>query len=145
MADLSFTEAQVRNASPASMNPVVINLLAGVAITAGQVVYQDSSGEAALADASAAGTATAIGVALESKAVGEAVPILALGFVTGFDLSSVSYDTLLSVSDTAGDIDNGAGSPTVAAPVGRCWSLGDSDATKVIFVNCLYNLNVLPA
>ena len=144
MADLSFTSADVRDASPVNMS-IKINLIAAVAIVAGQVVYLNSAGKAALADASAAGTATCIGVAIEGAAIGQPVPILVVGFVTGFDLSSVAYDTLLSVSDTAGDIDNGAGSPTVAAPVGRCYSLGDSDATKVIFLNCLYNLNVLPA
>lgn len=144
MADLSFTSNDVRDASPVNM-AVKINLLAAVAISAGQAVYQNSSGKAALADASAAGTATCIGIALETASINQPVPILVVGYVTGFDLSSVAYDVLIKVSDTAGDLDNGAGSPTVSAPVGRVYSIGDSDATKVIFLNCLYNLNVLPA
>lgn len=144
MADLTVTAANVRDASPVGVGKK-INLLAAVAITAGQAVYLDTSGTASLADASAAGTAVVIGIALEGAAIGQPVPILVEGFVTGFTLTSVAYGTILSLSDTAGAVDNGAGSPTVAAPLGRCWSIGDSDATKVIYLNCSYNLNVLPA
>jgi hypothetical protein len=144
MADLTFTEANVRDASPVNM-AVRVPMIAGVAITAGHVVYQNTSGLAALADASAAGTAIAIGISLDTAAIGQPITVLAMGFVTGFTLTSETYGELLMLSDTAGDIDDGDGSPAVAAPIGRVWALGDSDATKVIFVNCLYNLNVLPA
>ena len=144
MADLSFTSANVRDASPAGMN-LKTQLIAAVAISAGQAVYINSSGKAALADASTAGTAVVIGIALESVAAGQVVPIQVYGFVSGFDLSAVAYGALISLSDTAGDLDNGAGSPTVAAPVGRVFALTDSALTKVLFVNCTYNLNVVPA
>lgn len=143
--ELTVTAALVRDASPASLNSVKINLLAGVAITAGQVVYMNTSGAAALADASAAGTAVAIGIALNGAAAGEPVTILVYGFCAGFTLSSESYGELMKLSDTAGAIDDGGGSPTVSAPIGRVWSIGDSAATKTLFVNCSYNLNVLPA
>lgn len=144
MADLDFTSVDVRDASPVN-NQVKINMLAGVAIVAGQALTINSSGLAILADASAAGTAVAIGVALEDASANQAVPILVDGFLEGFDLSGVAYGALLSLSDTAGDIDNGAGSPTVAAPMGRVWSIGDNVATKIIFLNCSFNLNVVPA
>lgn len=144
MADLTSTAAQVRDASPVGM-ALKTQLIAGVAITAGQFVYCDSNGNAALADASAAGTAVAIGVALETVSVGQTVPILVYGFVGGFTLSSVAYNTLILLSDTAGAADNGAGSPTVDAPLGRVWALTDAARTKVLFVNCTYNLNVVPA
>lgn len=143
--EIVVTAADVRDASPVTLRAVRVNLLAAVAITAGQVVYMNSDGGAALADASAAGTAVAIGIALEGAAIGQPVPILAFGFVSGFTLTSETYGELLKLSDTAGAIDDGGGSPTVDAPIGRVWSIGDSAATKVIFVNCLYNLNVLPA
>jgi hypothetical protein len=142
--EIAVTAAQVRDASPVNM-AVKINLIAVEAITAGQVVYMDTAGKAALADASAAGTAVAIGIALEAASIGQPVPILAFGFVTGFTLTSESYGELLKLSNTAGAVDDGGGSPTVSAPIGRVWSVGDSAATKVIFVHCLYNLNVLPA
>lgn len=143
MADVAVTAAQVRDASRVNM-AVKTELIAAVAITAGQAIYLDSNGKAALADASAAGTAVCIGIALEAAAIGQAVPILVDGFVTGFTISGLAYGALVKVSDTAGALDSG-GSPTVSAPVGRVWSLGDSDATKVIWLHCSYNLNVLPA
>lgn len=142
MADLDFTSANVRNATPEGWG-VVIDMIASVAISAGQAVY-NTSGKAALADASAAGTAVCVGIALESVAANQVVPVLALGYVSGFTLTSLSYGALVTVSDTAGDLDSG-GSPTVSAPVGRVWNLTDSSLTKVLFVNCLYNLNVVPA
>ena len=145
MADLTVTGTQVGNARP--QMAVVIPMIASVAIDKGEVVYPNNSasGQAALADASAAGTAIAIGVSLTDAGVGQPIDVLVMGFVSGFDLSSVNYGTLLSLSDTAGAIDNGAGTPTVAAPIGRVVGLSDGDNTKVIFVNCLYNLCVLPA
>ena len=143
MADLDFTSASVRDATPVNQS-FKIKLIAAVAISAGQAVYQNSSGLAALADASDAATATCIGVALDTVSIGQPVGILVVGFVTGFDLSGTAYDTIIAVSNTAGDLEN-AGGGTVSAPVGRVYSLGDSDATKAIFLNCLYNLNVLPA
>lgn len=141
MADLVSTAASVRDASPVGMS-LKTQLIAGVAITAGEFVYINSSGNAVLADASAAGTAVAIGVALETVSIGQAVPILVYGFAGGFTLSQ-AYNTLIFVSDTAGAAADAAG--TVTAPIGRVWALTDSARTKVLFVNCAYNLNVLPA
>ncbi len=141
MADLVSTAASVRDASPVNM-ALKTQLLAGVAITAGQFVAINSSGNAILADASAAGTAVTIGVALETVSVGQVVPILVYGYVGGFTLSQ-AYNTLIFTSDTAGAAADAAG--TVDAPIGRVWALTDADRTKVLFVNCAYNLNVLPA
>lgn len=144
MADLSFTSAQVRRADPRF--DIVIDFIAGVAISAGQGVYINSSGKAALADASAAGTAVCVGIALQSVSAEQVVPVLYQGFVYGFDLSSVAYNTLISVSDTAGDLDNGAGSPTVAAPVGRVMPVSEGGTpTKLLYVDCSTNMTVLPA
>jgi hypothetical protein len=122
-----------------------MNLIAGVAITAGQVVYCNTSGLAALADASAAGTAVALGVALNAAAIGQAVEILMDGLCEGLGVGSVAYGTLLKLSDTAGAIDNGAGSPTVSAPIGRVLALSDGALSKVVMLNCSFNLSVLPA
>lgn len=143
MADLSVTANKVGNARPDFS--IVISMVAAVAITRGQGVYVDSNGKAALADGSAAGTAVCIGLALQDVSIGQTVDVLVLGFISGFDLSAVAYNTLLKVSDTAGAIDNGAGAPTVDAEIGRVVGLSDGDITKVIFVNCLHNLNNVPA
>jgi len=144
MADLSPTAASVRNASPVGQS-IVTDFIAAVAIDAGEGVYINSSGKAALADASAAGTAVCVGVALESVSAGEAVPVLQVGYVEGMGVSAVAYNTIVKVSDTAGAFDNGAGSPTVSCPVGRVMPATDGSLTKLLFVNCLYNMNVVPA
>ena len=143
MADLSVTANQVGDASPHFS--IRIPYIAAVAIDRGEGVYINSNGKAALADASAAGTAVCRGIALNDAGAGQIVDVLVLGYVSGFDLSSVNHDTIISVSNTAGAFDNGAGSPDVAAPIGRVTPLTDGSVTKVIFVNCLYNLVVLPA
>lgn len=143
MADLTVTANDVSNASPSFS--VVIDLIAAVTITAGQGVYINSSGKAALADASAAGTAVCVGVALEGGGANQNIPVLVMGFTDGLGVSGVAYNTIISVSDTAGAFDNGAGSPTVSAPIGRVVPATDGSLTKLVFVNCLYNLNVVPA
>lgn len=143
MADLTVVADKVSVADPE--NAIILNFIAAVAITKGQVVYINSDGKAALADASAAGTAVARGVAISAAGIGQVVEVVALGMVDGLGVGSVAYDTLLSVSDTAGAIDNGAGSPTVAAPIGRVTPATDGSLTKLVHVNCLYNLALLPA
>lgn len=144
MADLSPTADKVSVADPE--NAIITNFIAAVAIDKGEVVYINSDGKAALADASAAGTAVAVGVAISAAGANQVVEVCSLGYVDGLgDLSSVAYNTLLTVSDTAGAIDNGAGSPTVNAPVGRVMPATDGSLTKLVWVNCLYNLNVVPA
>jgi hypothetical protein len=141
MADLAYTAAKVRNASPVGQSEVW-DIIAGVAIEAGQGVYINSSGLGALADASAAGTAVCIGVALNDAQIGQVVAVLHKGFVEGFTLSQ-AYQTLIFVSDTAGDFADAAG--TVTAPVGRVMPASDSAYTKLLYIDCGYNMNVLPA
>lgn len=142
--ELALTAANIRDASPANIRSVIETKVAGVAITAGQVVYENTSGKWALATAAAAGTAVARGIALKGVAAGEVLDVLAYGYCYGFTLTSESYGELMKLSNTAGAIDDGGGSPTVSAPIGRVTAM-DNAQTKVLFVNCLYNLNVLPA
>jgi predicted transcriptional regulator len=143
MADLTVTADKVSVADP--QNAIINDYIAAVTITAGQGVYINSDGKAALADASAAGTAVCIGVALEGAGAGQVVPVCSVGYVDGLGVSAVAYSTIISVSDTAGAFDNGAGSPSVAAPIGRVMPATDGSLTKLVLVNCYYNLNVLPA
>jgi hypothetical protein len=86
-----------------------------------------------------------LGVALNAAAIGQAVEILMDGLCEGLGVGSVAYGTLLKLSDTAGAIDNGAGSPTVSAPIGRVLALSDGALSKVVMLNCSFNLSVLPA
>lgn len=143
MADLSPTADKVSVANP--QQAIMTDFIAAVAIDAGEGVYINSDGKAALADASAAGTAACVGVAIESVSAGQVVPVVQVGFIDGMGVSGVAYNTIISVSDTAGAFDNGAGSPTVSCPVGRVMPATDGSLTKLLFVNCLYNMNVVPA
>ena len=141
MADLVYTSTSVGNASPVGESEVW-DLIAGVAIEAGQGVYVNSSGLAALADASAAGTAVCVGIALNDAQANQAIAVLHKGFVEGFTLSQ-AYSTLIFVSDTAGDLADAAG--TVTAPVGRVMPTSEDSPTKLLYIDCGYNMNVLPA
>lgn len=142
MADIAKVGAKIGNARPNIS--VVVPLVAAEEIDRGEAVYVDTNGKAALADASSAGTAVCVGIALQDVAAGQSVDILVMGMVSGFTISGLAYGALVKVSDTAGALDNG-GSPTVSAPVGRVFALSDGDRSKVLFVNCLHNLNVVPA
>lgn len=124
MADLTVTAAQVGLFDPEKSQTV--EAIAAEAVTAGQPVYINSSGKAAVADASLAGTAQVRGIALQSAAANQAVTLVKRGDLEGYDLSAVAYDTLVTLSDTAGALDNGAGSPTVTVPVGRVKAVTDS-------------------
>ncbi len=141
MADLVYTSTKVGNASPVGQSEVW-DLIAGVVIEAGQGLYINSSGFAELGDASAAGTAVCVGVALNDAQVGQAVAVLHKGFIEGFTLSG-AYNTLIFVSDTAGDLADAAG--TVTAPVGRVVATSESTPSKLLYIDCGYNMNVLPA
>lgn len=143
MADLTFTSGKVRNASPVNQS-IVNDYIAAVAVTEGQALYMNSSGKAALADASAAGTAVCVGIALNDAAINQAVATLYQGWLEGFTLTSLAYGALVNVSDTAGDLDSG-GAPTVAAPVGRVMPTSESVPSKLLYIDCSTNMTVLPA
>lgn len=134
MADLTVTVSKVGMIDPEDSE--VITLLAAVAITKGQGVYQNSSGKAALVDGSSAGTAQFRGVALETVGAGTAVSILKRGKCDGFTLSGVAYDGRVYVSDIAGALADAAG--TVSVVVGRVVGLTDSVVTKVLYVDADY-------
>lgn len=111
----------------------VFQLIAAEAITKGQVVYQTTAGKAGVADANASGKQQARGIALHAAAAGEPVAILRRGYVAGYALSGVAYDSAVYLSDTAGSLDDSAGTMTVIC--GRVEALTDPDLTKVLFVD----------
>jgi hypothetical protein len=96
----------------------------------GDVVYINSAGKAAKADASVAGTAQARGIVVSKQ--GSAVSVLKRGYVAGFDISGLDYDDQVFLSDTTGDLDTAAG--TVEVPCGRVSPLSNDSLTKVLYV-----------
>lgn len=132
MADLTSTAEQVRLVQVD--NSEFYSVIASVAITAGQVVYfNTSTGKADLADASVAGTATARGVALRTVGAGQAVTIVKRGKVAGFDLSAQSYDDEIFLSDTAGALADAAG--TVSVSCGRVVPSSETTIQKQLYVD----------
>lgn len=108
-------------------------MIAAVAITKGAAVYVNTSGKAALADASAAGTAAAIGIALSTVSAGQPVEVLTRGLMAGFTLTSQAYGAVIYLSDTdTGLLGDAAG--TVSKAMGRVWPSTDGTLTKVLFV-----------
>lgn len=129
MADIAVTAAQVAAVFPQKAE--IYSFIATEAITAGQAVYFLSTGKAGVADANASGKQQVRGIALNGAAAGQAVDVLKRGHVAGFTLGT--YNTLVYLSDTAGNLADAAG--TVSAPVGRIVALSDSSLTKALYVD----------
>lgn len=134
MADIAITPANVAMVLPLEK----VTLPAGEDIDAGQVVRLDTAtGYAVLANATSAAEGRAIGVAVRSVVEGEAVTIVKRGLVDlGDALDAETIDEELSLSNTDGALDDGAGSPTTAVPIGRVWpAFGAVAADKLLFVD----------
>ena len=101
---------------------------AAEAITAGQAVYALDAGTVGVADANASGKQQFFGIAINAASTGEAVQVAHKGVVEGFAPAG-NAGTLLYLSDTAGGLDTGVGTMTVA--VGKVIVL--SDGTKTIY------------
>ena len=126
----------VTNVYPDSNETVVKRYVAAAAISKGEAIYIDTSGEADLADASAAGTAGFRGIAIEDAVAGDIVSVLEAGTMNGFTLTG-AYDSPIYLSDTAGGLDTATG--TVGRVVGQVMPTaagedGSSTPTKVLRV-----------
>lgn len=108
MADVTVTAASVRPLAGA----IVRRFTAGGTISIGDLVYIASDGDVEAADADAAASAIACGIAVgtpdggTSVSAGERVDVAMLGPVTGF--SSLTPGTHVWASTTAGAIANAA-------------------------------------
>ena len=127
MADISKTAADIKPL-PGAM---VERYDAGGTIAIGQTVYMATDGDVEVADASAAGTAYAIGIAVGSNdgatsfAAGDRVDVVVFGRVAGF--TGMTPGDVLYQSDTAGALADAAG--TTSHKVGKARS------ATVFFVN----------
>lgn len=82
---------------------------AAVAVTAGQLVREDTNGKWVLTDADTAADIDKAYLALRTVAAGIALTALKKGEVDGFDLSALAYGANLFMSNTAGAIGTTAG------------------------------------
>jgi hypothetical protein len=98
MADISITASAVLATATTKFQ----NLTAGATITAGQVVYLDSSdGECKLADASAAATSNVKGIAMHASLDGQPLRVATGGNLT---MDGMTSGELYVLSATAGGI-----------------------------------------
>lgn len=138
MADLAPTAAQV---SPVN-NTEFLSLpyIAAVDITAGQLVYMNASGKAALAKADGTGTIQLLaGVALKTVKAGKPVSVLFEGCVYGLGVSA--FGTIYASAATAGAISDAAitGTGNFNVAIGRCIPMSDPDLTKVAYIHVPQN------
>lgn len=106
--------------------------IAGVDLTAGEIVYFNSSGKLVKTNAGAAGTAKCAGMVLETKKAGQATAILVRGHVGGVTVSGLAYAAKVYASDTAGELADAAG--TVSLHVGTVVPMPDLPTlTKVLW------------
>ncbi len=139
MADLTSTAAQIAPVN--EIQPVITTMIAAVDLTAGQLVYENTSAKADLARANATGTVQTVrGVALQTVKAGRPVNVIEKGCVYGFGGLGNSGSTVYASSATAGAITDTA--PTTSnfvVPVGTVRSMpeGPNGATmvKVLYVN----------
>jgi hypothetical protein len=92
-------------------------LRASVAITAGQPVRANTSGQWALANATDATNSTGVYIALKSANAGEYVTASRKCQIDGLAITALAYDAPIYLSDTAGTLGTVAG--TVAVILGR--------------------------
>jgi len=130
MADITVTAANVRRLN--SSTDEVHQFIAGVTITAGQVVAQNSSGALVLADGSAAGTAMGKGVALNGGVAGDVIAVMKRGKVTGYTTNLPAYEGKVYISDTAGAFADAAG--TKGASVGVVIASAEATVQKQLYV-----------
>lgn len=149
MADLAPTAAQVAPVNETQY--VAKTYIAAVAITAGQVVYLNTSGKAALARANATGTVqTVLGIATHSAAANKPVEVMIRGSLYGMNITGMAYGAKAYVSSaTAGAAQDTivTGTGNFVKALGQVEPMTDgSDLTKVLYVDCSHVevLTVLP-
>jgi hypothetical protein len=130
MGDIALVAAKVAPVFPEKAE--IYDGIAGVTITAGQILYRiTASGLLGLADEDASAEASqAVGVALSGGYAGQAISWLKRGACYGFTVSALAHNLPVSLSNTAGALlDTGA----TTNVVGRIEPLSDNGLTKVIY------------
>jgi hypothetical protein len=107
---------------------------AGADLAAGDACYIDpATGDFLLADATAAGTAGAKGLAASNARAGQGVTLLFNGEMDGFDLSGLAFGDTVYLSETSGALADAAPATTgaVTVEVGTVINVGGDRVLKV--------------
>lgn len=110
----------------------IVARIAGAAVTAGQVVYDDpTTGKVLVADAAVAGKHTPAGIVVQQdRAIGQGVNLMRKGHVAGFDIQALNAGAILYL-DTAGTI-NTVANATTTVPLGTVVPTGKVDSTGAV-------------
>ncbi len=131
MADIVVTATKVARVQPGFDE--VYDFVAGATITAGQIVYINSSGLLDLYDSNGSGTLQAAGVALAGGGAGQAISVLKRGMVYGYTVTASAYWAPLYGSNTAGALSDAAGGSSNV--LGIVVPLSDYPTlTKVVYI-----------
>lgn len=113
MADIALVTADKVNVGTSGPN-VQLTVVAAEAITAGAPCYLGlADGKAYNADANAAVDQFCFGIATRTAAAGEAVTLLRMGLMEGWDFADQDYGEPVYVSDTVGRIADAVGTVTI--------------------------------
>ena len=129
MAAITVTAASVGLVHPTRADTWPVKLAATV--TAGQLLYINTSGSGGLCDTDDTSTDMPFGVALEGGVAGQVVSALKKGAMSGATLSSLAYGALVYASGTAG----GLSTTSKVQCVGKVVPLSDPSFTKVIYID----------
>lgn len=130
MAAVTVTAA---NISPVfGAHAEIFPFIAGEALTAGNVVYFNSSGKVIKASGAASGTAKVAGIALQTVGAGQSVDVLKEGHLEGLTLTALAYGAKVYLSDTSGGFDTAAG--TVSVVIGSVVPTSEQGSNKLLYV-----------
>jgi len=129
MGAITVTAASVGLVHPTRAETWPVKLAATV--TAGQLLYVNTSGSCGLVDTDNTATDVPFVVALEGGVAGQVVSGLRKGAISGATLTSLDYGALVYASGTAGGLST---TPKVQC-VGKVVPLSDPGLTKVLFVD----------
>ena len=100
-------------------------------LAVGDVVYLNSAGKVGKADANASGKQQARGIVVKRQ--GTTVSVMKKGYLAGYAISDLAYDAQVFLSDTAGSLDDAAG--TLEVPCGRVSCYTNDSLTKILYVD----------
>lgn len=134
-ANIALTAAKIAMVDPTKCE--VWPRIAAATITAGQALYETSTGTVGVADATTGGGLYQFyGIALTGGASGAAIDVLLRGHVYGFTVSSTNCGTVLHLSETAGTLADAAPAGTgTAVHCGLVTALSDATPTRIVWID----------
>jgi hypothetical protein len=142
MADLVPVAAQVAPVNDSEF--VHKTYIANAAVTAGQLVYELTTGKVGLADATDDTLMIGLaGVTMQAAAAGRPVDVMKKGALAGMGVSALNAGASVYGSETAGGISDAAiaGSGKVSQKIGTVRAMSDApDYTKVLYIDIPDNL-----